>query len=214
MDRPPDGVPDTGDERATRRLFVALVPPPAAAERVAAGVRAAFAGAERRLGWRLAPAARLHVTLAFLGDFPDARRADLERQLRGELGGLAAPELEVLGGGAFPSLERPRVLWVGVDEDVPGRVAALARRARQAALGSGWRAPRGERDEPFRPHMTVARPGHGAGLRGPQAPADFARLPRLGGWLADEVELVESWPGGAPPGYRTLLRVPLAVHPG
>lgn len=190
----------------TQRLFVGLVLPEEAAGRLA-----------RRLapllddeGVQAYAAEDLHLTLAFLGEFPEDRRPTLEGALQEELRGLVAPELTLSGTGAFPGREAPRVLWSGVEErpGVAGRLAALRNRVLQAALSLGWRPPAAERGRPFRPHVTVGR------VRGGEVHRAFFDADFDQGWLPVEVALVESRPGDPEGRYRTLWAVPLVVRPG
>jgi 2'-5' RNA ligase len=133
----------------TRRLFVAVVPPPA--------VRAALdefleprrtAGPELR--WMLPEA--LHLTCAFMGDVPDAALDDLDAALA-EVAARTAPfDLTVAGAGAFPHPDAARVLWLGVSKGAE-HLGHLALRCRNAAAGCGIEVD-GAR---FRAHLTVAR---------------------------------------------------------
>ena len=94
----------------------------------------------------------MHITLRFLGDTPLGLLDELEQVIRS-----AAPRRVVLklrGVGAFPSPERPRVIWVGA-EPGPG-VEELQRVYRVIERGVrrlGWRPER----EEFVPHVTLAR---------------------------------------------------------
>jgi 2'-5' RNA ligase len=89
-----------------------------------------------------------HLTLQFLGN-----RADLDA-VGTALGSLAVAvgEVQLQGGGAFPSARRARVLWVGVGEGD----AFLAQLA--AAVGA-LLAPLGHEPEAraYHPHATLAR---------------------------------------------------------
>jgi len=66
------------------RLFVAVYPPPAAVEHLAALVEQLSIGRPREPGAsvRLVPPPRWHVTLAFLGDVPDDREPEACEALR------------------------------------------------------------------------------------------------------------------------------------
>lgn len=197
-----------GPDPDERRLFVGLGLSGRVAARLATCVGPILHGAE---GLRRPATEDLHVTLAFLGPFPEARRPALERALQEELRGLAAPELVVTGTGAFPDRRRPRVLWAGVEEEGSvGRLPALHNRVVQAGLSQGWRPRPRERDRPFRAHVTVARaPGTG----GAAVPAEFFDLRFALPWLPVEVTLYEARRG---PGarYHGLQRVPLVVLAG
>jgi 2'-5' RNA ligase len=104
----------------------------------------------------------LHLTLRFLGPTP---KGSLPPLVAGQdsVARAAAPFQVVLhGGGAFPSVARPRTLWVGV-VDGDAELAALSRDLTAAAEGCGLHVE----TKPFAPHLTVGRTD---GLRqGPQA---------------------------------------------
>ncbi len=97
---------------------------------------------------RWIPAANLHVTLAFLGEVDDltlgrycARLDDvasLHRQLR----------LRTDRAGAFPPRGRARVLWLGIGED-PELTSLQTGIADAIGLAID--------EQPFRPHVTMAR---------------------------------------------------------
>jgi 2'-5' RNA ligase len=92
----------------------------------------------------------LHVTLKFLGDVEAERIAAVAAAAESVVSGEAPFVMRAVGMGGFPSLERPRVLWAGLE------AAALARLATalDAALaGLGLAA----KEEPFRPHLTLGR---------------------------------------------------------
>ena len=92
----------------------------------------------------------LHVTLRFLGD----QSPEFAEQLAERLGTIAAETpplfLELGGVGGFPTLLRPRVVWLGVASPA---LAPLRERVEDACRRTG--APPEER--PFHPHLTLAR---------------------------------------------------------
>jgi 2'-5' RNA ligase len=99
----------------------------------------------------------LHITLRFLGDLDDAgvqRVCDLVVR---EVGEGLAPRARLGPIGAFPNLNRPRVVWVGFSEG-EGAVSAVARAVNDALGRAGF----GEPEKPFRPHLTLARVREGA----------------------------------------------------
>ncbi|MGK5445560.1 RNA 2',3'-cyclic phosphodiesterase, partial [Micromonospora sp. URMC 105] len=142
------------------RLFVAVYPPPAVVadltDRIA-GLRVGAASAAG-INVRLADPANLHVTLAFLGDVEADRLVDVESTLglaaeTSRAGRDGAPRLRLGGGGRF-GRGRFTVLWV----DLLGDVEALHVLGRLIRMGLRRnRLPHDER--PFRPHLTIARPG-------------------------------------------------------
>jgi 2'-5' RNA ligase len=167
-----------------RKLFVGLFAPAAAAREIHSAVRGILAGA----GFRFVPPEEVHLTLRFIGMTPEERIEDLRASLRRSLAGLQAPDLVISRTGSFPEKGSARVLWVGVDEapGTQGRLLALARAA-DAAVG-------GAAEDPFSPHLSVARPGRD---RGCLPPEDFRKLRLAVRWRPTEVRLVESRPGEA-----------------
>ena len=177
------------------RLFVALWPPPDAV----AELRAAVSGLQQEhpaLRWT-APE-QWHLTLAFLGEVPDERRADLEPRLARAATRHPPLTLRFAGGGRFGD----RVLYTRADGDrepltrLAQSVAAAARRSRLPVD-----------DRPYRPHLTLARSRGGEDLR-----PLVARLAAFEGaaWSADRVDLVESRLGGGPARYVAVASWPLA----
>jgi len=98
------------------------------------------------------PTANLHLTLRFLGELSDVQLGGVEAALS-EAAAVTAPfALTLHGLGAFPGLERPRILWVGVAE---GALAAREAQARvEAALERRGIPP--ER-QAWHPHLTIGR---------------------------------------------------------
>ena len=103
-----------------------------------------------RVSW-VAPT-NLHLTLAFLGDVDETRVPDAIAAVERATEGRGPIELRLGDPGAFPSLARPRVLWVGVEGDTPSLEAL------QTAVAREVEAARLPHDaKPFRPHLTLGR---------------------------------------------------------
>src|SRR5712692_8841210 len=102
-----------------------------------------------RVAW--VPAANLHLTLKFLGTVPEESLEAVADWLRRRLLEHAPVEVSARGLGAFPSLDRPRVLWAGVDGGEP--LARLAAEVEAATVGLGF----DPEDRPFHAHVTVGR---------------------------------------------------------
>lgn len=94
----------------------------------------------------------VHITLKFLGDVLPRQMPDIEAALA-EIAPAHSPfEVRATGLGAFPGLNRPSVLWVGLEGDV----AALARLrddVERVIAPLGFPTER----RPFNPHLTLAR---------------------------------------------------------
>jgi RNA 2',3'-cyclic 3'-phosphodiesterase len=130
------------------RLFIAINLPDDVRERIHAAAEP-LRRAAPDIAWT--PAERLHLTLKFLGERPESELASLAAMLA-DVGGRHAPlALTIEGGGAFPSLARPRVIWAGVAADPRLELLHHDVEAACAALGH---EPEGRA---FRPHLTLGR---------------------------------------------------------
>ena len=92
----------------------------------------------------------IHLTMRFLGD---VREGSLE-ELKGVVSEVDFEPIraELRGLGAFPSLRRPRVVWVGLTKGAD-ELAEVFRRLESGLLGLGFK-PEGRG---FSPHITLAR---------------------------------------------------------
>lgn len=199
---------------SVRRLFLGLLLPPELQEAVALAARGALDARSGAVpGLRLPRTDGLHLTLVFLGFLETARRAALEAELDQRLAGAGAPRLRLRGAGAFPSPRRPRVLWVGVEEEPEraGCLVHLQRHALDAAEAAGIDVG-AERERPWRPHLTVARvdPRAERTVRGALLDLDRNLDPDLA-WTPDRVDLLESVSQAeGPPRTLSLAGWPLA----
>ncbi len=145
----------------------------------------------------------LHLTLRFLGEFPDVDLARLQAALDGVDGvPLRLTTHEV---GTFGAPRRTRTLWLGVAGDLD-RLTALAAEVERAAVEAGAAAER----RAFSPHITLARVRERASDHEREQVARAARAqiaPPLEVHAAD-VALVRSHLGAGPPRYEVLSRHP------
>lgn len=195
----------TGTGRA--RCFVALALGSEIGEEVCARVVAVLGAGEAERNFRLPRPDGLHQTLFFLGSVERERLYRVEMELGSALAGKRAPRLLLARTGAFPSRTRARVLWIGLEErSVPGSLAAVRAAVLGALARSGFDTHAEERD-PFRPHVTVARPRE----RRTHVPPGFFELELALAWDPTEVTLFESVLGDGPARYEPLARIPLAA---
>lgn len=131
------------------RSFVAILLPDDLRESIAATIEAL-----RPLGTAVAwvPPQNLHITLQFLGNQTEERLAEAGAALEEAGTGCVPLDLTFHGIGAFPGLERPRILWIGVAQ------GALEARALQARVAEAL-ARRGfvREDRAWHPHLTIGR---------------------------------------------------------
>ena len=148
---------------ATMRAFVCV-------DMTDEAVLAAVGRVQRRLreegGARPVESTPIHFTLVFLGDVPGEDGAEGGRIATAlasvRFGAFSAA---ITGVGAFPSVRRPRAVWVGTDEEGGRRLSGLAASVR-AALGPAGLLAGGGREKKFRAHATISRAGRGAGGKG------------------------------------------------
>lgn len=167
------------------RLFIALWPSAEATEQIL-DYQSALRTAITRQGVRFTAPDRIHLTLLFLGDNQDTDQAR-ERFLT-----IRPRSLDLTTGnlGAFPSMYRPRTIWLGVSAD------GLEEHAGQItqALGSECAAT----EDPFVPHLTLARVSPGSKAVGRILMDNEQLLAPLSiCWTTSELTLVESLPGGS-----------------
>lgn len=94
----------------------------------------------------------IHLTLKFLGDVPRTELPPIEAALA-QICQAQAPFVFTAGElGCFPNVRRPRVVWVGVQEET-GALAALQREIERALKPLGY-PPEGRS---FHPHLTLGR---------------------------------------------------------
>jgi RNA 2',3'-cyclic 3'-phosphodiesterase len=130
------------------RLFIAVTVPPDVRGRLyadTAAMRASVTG----ITWVRQD--HLHITMKFLGERPEDEVRAIEEALQDSTADLAPFLLRLSGVGAFPSLERPRVVWIGSVGTTP--LPALAGKIDVACGRLG--IAREERR--FSAHLTIGR---------------------------------------------------------
>ena len=100
---------------------------------------------------RWVPSENIHLTLKFLGNVSPTNLNTLTQMLRQEALRHTPMQFSVGGLGAFPSRQRPRVIWVGVH--APPALIELQRCVDQETEALGY--PMEERE--FSPHLTLGR---------------------------------------------------------
>jgi 2'-5' RNA ligase len=147
----------------------------------------------------------LHWTLQFLGDVDERDIPEVCQAVATAASEVESFDIEAHGAGAFPSVDRPRTLWIGAGEgtrEISVLHATVERRLRK-------RGYRGE-ERRFVPHITLGR----AGRKGqPQSLAsELAELADYdaGAMLVDEVTVYSSQLGPDGPTYDVLARAPLS----
>jgi 2'-5' RNA ligase len=183
-----------------KRLFVGA--------RVSVATASSLAGAAETLARRARDAGidirwvaptNYHVTLAFLGN----TRVDAIAAVRDALVAAAAgtPQLKLRTArlGAFPHVDKARVVWAGVEDLDRDPLAALARRVQDnlSALGFGDRRP-------FHAHVTLGRVRETRPLKEVVLPLAEQMF---GDTRLDAISLVESETKSSGSAYREVHKI-------
>ena len=145
----------------------------------------------------------LHLTYVFLGDVPAARAPAAAGCVARCAAIFTRQEVHLSGLGAFPSLEKPRVFWLGLAQDSAGTLKELTLKLSAALEAEGFKF-----DFNFTPHLTIGR------VKTKLAPALTAKLRGKadaleGRSIINSVELFESRLTSSCPEYRGLASSPL-----
>lgn len=185
------------------RLFIAANLPADEKERLWAALAPLRA---RDLGVRWVARDAIHLTLKFLGEVPEARVERVATRLAGVTARHAPFELRLAGIGGFPSLDRAKVWWLGIQPDV--RLLNLQAEVEEALVAEGF----AREDRPFTAHVTIGR----AARRGQAADAQTARSAAAGieyeaNWAVVAADLMRSHLGRDGARYEVLFHSPLGV---
>lgn len=161
-------------------------------EEAVAPLRAKLAG----LPVRWVAVDNIHLTLKFLGETSTSNVPMLQSMLQSVAAGQAPFAINVGELGAFPSMTRPRVIWIGVQ--APQELFNLQRRIEAETEHLGY--PREQRA--FSPHLTLGRISRNASPAEVRQIGEALAAHRIGGLGAMQVESVtlyrsELHPSGA-----------------
>jgi 2'-5' RNA ligase len=95
----------------------------------------------------------MHLTLKFLGECPEAAVEALDGAIHGVAPRYDPVDMELGGLGAFPNLQRPRIVWLGVRADPKLELVHHDLEVACASLGYETEG------RAFRPHVTIGRAG-------------------------------------------------------
>lgn len=151
-------------------------------------------------------AEHLHLTLAFVGEADESRAGAARAALEAGAAGVPAFEAELGGFGAFPSVEEPKVVWLGLSRGESQACAlAAAVRAELSARGVPFD------DKPFAAHVTLGRVRRPGGLK--PLKAALERKPAAGReFRVEQAVLMESRLSSTGPEYRTLACAQLGTR--
>jgi RNA 2',3'-cyclic 3'-phosphodiesterase len=129
----------------------------------------------------------IHLTLKFFGDIPESAVADIAAVVEPTAAGAAPFSLEIGGTVVFPDQRRPRVLWLGMNGDVP-RLLVFQQELERALGVIGFP----EEERPFTPHLTLARIKSARGLTGLARALEKGEEYAAGRFTASGIGLIRS----------------------
>lgn len=100
---------------------------------------------------RWVPVDNIHLTLKFLGEISPANIEILKESMQAGLAGSTQFDFSVGKIGAFPSIKKPRVIWVGVEAPVELKIIQAMIESCTKRLGYV------QEDHEFSPHLTLGR---------------------------------------------------------
>jgi 2'-5' RNA ligase len=147
---------------------------------------------------------RLHLTVKFLGEQPECGADRLRETLRPVLARHPALSLAIGGLGAFPNLQSPRVVWMGVERDPR---LELMHHDVESICGTLGHEVDGRA---FRPHITLGRVRDRLSAPAARALAGAARGVQFAGQVEmTTLDLMESQLVASGPRYRMVVALPL-----
>ncbi len=94
----------------------------------------------------------IHLTLKFLGNIPFKQVAEIAKAMEEASRGIPPFHLEISGLGAFPNVNQPRVIWVGIRGEM-NNLQKLQQNIDSALAPFGF----AKEERRFVPHLTLAR---------------------------------------------------------
>lgn len=93
----------------------------------------------------------IHLTMKFLGNIETDKAHAIEKILKNIVSQISIGKLSVKGVGAFPTINNPRVIWVGVEDDK--NLLNIYTQLEEGLASLGFK----KEDRPFKPHLTLGR---------------------------------------------------------
>ena len=148
----------------------------------------------------------MHLTLRFLGDVSPSNVEFLMQMLRNEAEAVPCFNIQLTGLGSFPSLRRPRVIYIGIQ--APAMLDTLQRGIETATHRLGYESE----ERPFSAHLTLGRVKQNVTATDQQKirrAIESTQVDLLGGAGVDSVHLFKSElkPSGSV--YTRLYSAPL-----
>ncbi|MDB4422992.1 RNA 2',3'-cyclic phosphodiesterase [Rhodopirellula sp.] len=157
-------------------------------------------------GIKWVPTDNLHLTLKFLGDVDNTEVPDVCNVIHRICSHQSPFHLKFGGTGGFPSLDRPRILYAGVD-DASGALTEIVAQLETSLAELGFK----QEPRDYIPHLALGRTRSASRLASSDVMERLAaeENSELGGMLVDSLQLVASFLDKSGPTYQVMDTIPL-----
>ena len=183
------------------RLFTALDPSPEVHDQLTRLLERLRPSA----GVRWAKPENLHLTVKFIGEWPEERLP----ALRQALGGVALPppfEVRIAKLGFFPNSRAPRVFWAGIHSSPALKELAAGIDNAVTPLGIALET------RPYSPHLTLARVPERTPLEALHRAIESLPSAEFGTFTADRFFLYQSRPAAGGSIYTQIGEFPCGAY--
>jgi RNA 2',3'-cyclic 3'-phosphodiesterase len=151
------------------------------------------------------PAAKIHLTLKFLGNTDDSLIPEIKERTRKKLSHYSAFYIKIVGVGWFPLSKRPRVLWIGMENSE--HLKGIQKDIDAEVAGFGFALE----DRPFSPHLTIGRVRSQKGITEMLMRLEAFRTADFGAIEVKSIHIMKSElkPAGAE--YSSIAEIPIGT---
>jgi RNA 2',3'-cyclic 3'-phosphodiesterase len=183
------------------RIFLAINPPADVRRRVWEAI-APLRDLSPDVSW--VPEIKIHLTLKFIGEMAEDRIASLSSAMTELARTHAAPVVHLATVGAFPNFRRPRVIWMGIEQEP--RLELLHHDVEIACDRLGHELE----GRPYRPHLTLGRVRRPLGEESVKALRMAAKRIRFTDeFHARTIDVMQSAPGPGGSQYTVITAAPM-----
>ena len=93
----------------------------------------------------------VHLTLKFLGETKEEIIPEIKKVMEKSVEGISPFSCNLIGMGAFPSMDYVKVIWIGLKDE--GETKKIAQRLEEGLEAHGFKKEKRK----FTPHITIAR---------------------------------------------------------
>ena len=157
-------------------------------------------------GIKWVPTDNLHLTLKFLGDVDNTEVPDVCKVIHRICAHQSPFHLDFSGTGGFPSLQRPRILYAGIN-DASGALTEIVSQLETSLAELGFK----QEPRDYIPHLTLGRTRSASRLASSDVMERLATEERteLGGMLVGSLQMVASFLDKSGPTYQVMDTIPL-----